>query len=180
LFPNVGWMQGVSHCNEVILDIYENWVKQSFRSRYEIAGPNGRLNLSVPTIKQSRQRLKDVKISYTDDWITNHLRSVKTAYNRSPYFEFYAQDFETILLKKHVYLLDLSLEGLTWGLDKLQLQNNTKVSEQYALGDVENEALEIQQEGYHQVFEEKNGFIEGLSFIDLLFNCGPEAQAFVR
>ena len=30
---------------------------------------------------------------------------------------------------------------------------------------------------YHQVFEEKHGFIPGLSVLDAIFNMGPEALA---
>lgn len=172
VFAPCHWFSVFSMQDKAVIEVCEHWVKQSLRSRYEIAGPNGRQSLSVPTNKASRKLLKDVTINYSEDWVTNHLRSVKTAYNRSPFYEFYAHDFERILRSKPTYLMDLSIASLEFGITHLQLETSFVTSQEYA-GPSEITPTELT--AYSQVFEEKNGFISGLSFLDLLFNCGPSA-----
>ena len=38
----------------------------------------------------------------------------------------------------------------------------------------------FQPKEYSQVFEYKYGFLENLSILDLIFNCGPEARLILR
>ncbi len=33
---------------------------------------------------------------------------------------------------------------------------------------------------YTQTFEEKNGFIDGLSILDMIFNCGPKTKDYIK
>lgn len=178
VFPSVSWFQNFIRHDSALLEIHENWVKQSFRSRYEIAGPNGRQSLSIPTIKKSRTVLKDVEISYSEDWVMNHLRSIKTAYNRSPFYEFYAHAYTNMLEQRPKYLLDLSVKTIEFGMKYLQLDKALTCTEKY-LG-IENDTPSMDLEiRYQQVFEEKHGFLENLSFLDLLFNNGPSAGSYL-
>jgi hypothetical protein len=179
LFPNISWIKAFAQSEEVVLDVFENWVKQSYRNRYEIAGPNGSQSLSVPTEKKTRIRLKDVKISYAEDWVTNHMRSVQTAYNRSPFYEHYVSDFENMLKQKPAYLVDLNLSAMQWGLDKLQLEKKWALSTEYTSKAVDKQMFEQSSMKYQQVFEERNGFISGLSYLDVLFNRGPESNPYL-
>ncbi len=178
VFPSVSWFQEFVEQDSVLLEVHENWVKQSFRSRYEIAGPNGRQSLSIPTLKKSRTTLKDVQISYSEDWVTNHLRSIKTAYNRSPFYEFYAHGFENILQQKPKFLIDLNIKSIEFGVQYLQLDKEITCSDAYRGLDELERDNKPQVITYHQVFEEKYGFVANLSFLDLLFNCGPSSGSY--
>ena len=33
---------------------------------------------------------------------------------------------------------------------------------------------------YIQTFEDKNGFIDGLSILDMIFNCGPKTKDYIK
>lgn len=158
------------------LEFHSNWEKQSPKTRYDIAGPNGSLKLVVPTVKTSRSILKDVRIDYRENWPVIHWRSLCAAYNRSPYFEFYADRLEIILNARCEYLVDLNQMALLWMSQAMQLDLSFKATEQYA-GEMNLPVHDAKS--YPQVFEEKHGFIPGLSALDLLFNKGSEAGVLI-
>ena len=39
---------------------------------------------------------------------------------------------------------------------------------------------EIKVERYNQTFEDKNGFINDLCVLDLIFNCGPKTKDYIK
>lgn len=183
LFPNVAWWKSVIQTDSPLIEIHENWVKQSFRSRFEIAGPNGRQVLSIPTHKSSRTTLNDVTIDYTEKWPILHWRSIRTAYNRSPFFEFYADELKELLDRPTERLVDLNKAALQWCCDKLGVEKKFQWSESYISNvdhDFRNKMPDVEIDPYMQVFDEKNGFIANLSILDVLFNCGPEAGSLMR
>ncbi|MFT5512484.1 MAG: hypothetical protein ACI8SE_000882 [Bacteroidia bacterium] len=174
VFPSSTWWSYFNFGEKTVIEIHENWVKQSFRNKYEIAGPNGRQSLSIPTVKSTRKQLIDVQISYAEDWVTNHLRSVKTAYNRSPFYEHYAHHFEEILNKKPKYLVDLNLKTVQFGMDRLHFDKEIETTKEFnMMPEVMSNVSKARP--YNQVFETKYDFIPNLSFLDVLFNCGPES-----
>ena len=68
-------------------------IKQSFRNRCVIASPNGPLNLVIPVIRNTKNKIKDVQIDHSQQWIKIHWKSLESAYRSSPYFEYYEDDF---------------------------------------------------------------------------------------
>ena len=176
LFPPIGWWRMI-HGKSTQIDLGENWVKQSLRSRYELVGPNGRISLSVPTIKSTRNRLVDVEISYAQDWVTQHIRSVRTAYNRSPFYDFYGPEYEALLESRPTTLVDLNKNALKWLTKRLDIEGEIVFSDTY-LGYHDN--WQQSSDAYQQVFDERHGFIRGLSALDALFNLGPEASRLIN
>ena len=46
---NLVYYSLIANSNKIILDVYENFNKQSFRNRCVIASPNGPLKLIIPS-----------------------------------------------------------------------------------------------------------------------------------
>lgn len=173
------------------IEQYERWQKMSFRNRCSIAGANGRIDLSVPVVggRNSDGLVKDIKIDNLQKWQNIHWRSITSAYNHSPWFEFYRDDLESFYMKKYEYLWDLNIDLLQWVLKQLkapvQVDFTNEYKKQYdeeGVVDLRNTILPKTISGfaddcpvYHQVFENKLGFLPNLSIIDLLFCEGNNA-----
>ena len=84
------------------------------------------MHLIVPVQhnKSIKQKTKDIKIDYKDNWQQLHLRTLTTAYNSSPFFEFYIDDLLPIFEKRPTFLLDLNLKCHELIMDALQLDNS--------------------------------------------------------
>ncbi|MEZ4949950.1 MAG: WbqC family protein [Saprospiraceae bacterium] len=95
--PNIQYMSKWYLYDEIILEGSENYSKGGFRNRCMIATSLGAKRLSIPLQKgkNNQTSIKEVKIAYDQDWQTQHWRSIKTAYNSAPYFEFYADQLMT-------------------------------------------------------------------------------------
>ncbi|PCH96154.1 MAG: hypothetical protein COB83_06685 [Gammaproteobacteria bacterium] len=81
----------VANSKELIFEVEDNFQKQTFRNRCYINTAHGKHLLNVPIQhgKENKQKTKDIKIDYKDDWHKLHLKTLETAYNSSPFFEFY-------------------------------------------------------------------------------------------
>lgn len=130
--------------------------------------------------------MKDVRIDYSEDWIKQHLKSLKTAYAASPFFEDYLPYFDTILLTQPKFLIDLNSAILDALLNCLGKQVSIKKTSEfitYTDQDLRStihpkKASSFSHPVYYQCFDEKHGHLPNLSILDLLFNEGPNSISF--
>ena len=95
--PNLQYLSAVLNADSVIIENHENFIKQTYRNRCDIITANGKLSLTIPLIKQSdKELISDKKICYSEKWQQQHWRTITSAYNGSPYFEFYEDKFQEI------------------------------------------------------------------------------------
>lgn len=181
--------------NECIIEHYEHLTKQTYRSRCNIYSPNGLATLSVPLVKRGvRQVMKDTKISNDYNWQNIHWRTLESGYRRSPFFEYYEDDFKDFYYdKKFTYLVDLNEALQQVVLEQLKQKPAYQFSTEYIANypdavDYRNlispkESIEQDTnfvvKPYSQVFETRHGFIPNLSIVDLLFNQGPRAIDYI-
>ena len=183
----------IANKKEITFERQDNFQKQTYRNRCYIYGANGKQLLSIPikhSKKNERQKTKDVKIDHTFSWEKNMIKSLESSYRSSPYFEFYEDEIMQIFEKKHVYLLDLNLHSHELIKDCLQLDQEVSFTDHYA-ETYENSrdyrflanakkmpSYDLQR--YTQVFDDKYGFIDNLSILDLLFNEGTNALEYLE
>src|SRR5690554_6691552 len=78
----------------VVLEVNDNYLKQTYRNRCNILTTNGIKTISIPIEKSGKLKtsMKEVKISYTENWQKLHWKTITSAYNSSPFFEYYLDD----------------------------------------------------------------------------------------
>lgn len=173
---------------QVYIESAENYIKQSYRNRCTIAAANGPLSLSVPIIKPDTLKCptQDIRISDHGNWRHLHWNALLSAYNMSPFFEYYEEDFAPFYEKHFTFLMDFNEALQEMILQLIDLHPSIERTTCYQ-PDVANdfrEAIRPRQpladdsfapKSYYQVFQEKQGFLPNLSIVDLLFNMGPES-----
>jgi len=166
--------------------------KQTLRNRMFIHGANGKLMLSIP-IRHSGINQKrfydDVSIDSSSDWKKNHFKSIKIAYQSSPYFEFYEEDLKNFyqvetsnLYNFNLKSVELVLKWLEMGTNNRTIDFNIEIYKQSKnIREIDNREIKKKSNiKYIQTFEDKNGFIDGLSILDMIFNCGPKTKDYIK
>lgn len=164
------------------IELHEHFIKQSIRNRCDIYGANGKLRLSIPKQRKgsSKTIIENLKISYRNNWQKQHWNAIESAYNSSPFFEYYKDELKPFFEEKEEYLVNFNSKLQNAILCMLQQENIIKNTTEYLhkgdFFDLRNYTWKLKnQEKYDQVFMEKQGFIPNLSILDLLFNLGPES-----
>lgn len=176
-----------------VMEVSDNYQKQTFRNRTYIYGANGKQLLTVPILhtggETGRQLYKNVKIDNNVSWQKLHWKTLQTAYRTSPYFEFYEDAISPVFGKKFNFLIDLnfySIEAVLSCLNTdIQWDKTSKYEENYQdfndfrfLANAKTEH-NITQEEYYQIFSDKHGFIKNLSILDLLFHEGNYSENYL-
>lgn len=191
-FPPVQYFSKFLKYQRIFIEQYENFTKQTYRNRCEILAANGPVSLIVPVVKGrgSKIKIRDLKISYDTHWQRNHWRTLFSAYNSSPFFEFYRDDIYPFFDKKWKYLFDFNQAILETICDLTEIDFNVELTDDFEK--INSSTLNFREtispkkqkakhdpdfhpQEYTQVFTEKFGFVPNLSILDLLFNEGPNS-----
>ena len=183
------WKQIIN--SNILWDVHQNYVKQSYRNRTFIHSANGLHKLTIP-VKHSKIKfpMLNAEIDNKIAWQKNHWRSIQTAYSSSPFFEFYKDSLEQVYNKKYTYLVKFNFDMIKLVFEWLDIEIKLKLSKENKVvyddsldlrKKIENQKHSISKNKiYNQVFFEKNGFLNDLSIIDLIFNEGPNSSSYLK
>lgn len=185
-FPSISHFVAMAQSDKIVFEMEDNFQKQTNRNRTYIYSPNGIQLLNIP-VKHSQegrhQKTKDTKIETAFDWQKQHFKSLEAAYRTSPFFEYFEDDIRPIFEKKHTFLMELNFEAMQIVSKCLRMKFEYETTNEYfhevdasTVLDfrtlVDGKKDKSQFEPYTQVFEEKHGYLNNLSILDLLFNEG--------
>lgn len=190
-FPSISHFAAIVQAKTITFETDDNFQKQTNRNRMYIYSANGIQLLNIP-IKHSNtvhQKFRDVQLETAFNWQKQHFKSLEAAYRTSPFFEYFEDDIRSLFEKKHRFMMDLDLETYDLVCNCLGIQADyfkteeyhKEVKEQSDFRFLANGKKDMHQfEPYPQVFEEKHGFINNLSILDLLFNEGRYAVDYLK
>lgn len=190
--PPIAYFAALAKHQEASIEQYETFPKQTYRNRAVILSANGSLPLVVPVTHPygNHTYTHNIGISYTERWNVNHWRAIVSAYSASPYFLYYKDKLEAILMQHYERLIDLNEALMQYLFKSLKLSVSLQYTKDYAPAGTINEDYrnlftpkkdsDLTFPPYSQVFETKMPFVANLSILDLLFNLGPEAKRYLE
>ena len=190
-FPNISSYIVMAHAEKLVFEVQDSYQKQTYRNRCYIYGANGMLGLHIPVqySQKNRQNTSEILINNSSNWQSIHWKSLESAYKKSPYFEYYQDELISLFTRKRDSLLVFNLECievvnrcLNLDIDSSKTINFNKEKKENDYRYLVNarKESEIKINPYIQVFQEKHGFINNLSVLDLLFNEGPNAKYYLQ
>lgn len=188
-FGPVQWYQKLYRSDEVQIERYESFLKQTYRNRCLIATTQGVQALTVPVEHHNCQFIRDLRISYHGNWRHLHWNALQSAYGESPFFEYYQDDIRPFFEKHWTFLFDFNEEIREKMCELIDIQPKVSSTSKFvaqhtdSIKDYRNVITpkhpvpdsDFVSKPYYQVYQQKNGFLPNLSILDLLFNMGPES-----
>lgn len=190
--PNLHYLSKCIYYDCIEIEAKEFYRKRSYRNRTIISSPNGKLTLSVPLLKGKNSSLPmdQVMIAYHDNWEKKICRAIQSSYGKTAFFLHYFDELEFIFKSKPTTLLELNNQLLQYLLDSFQIDCTLSHTSSYQKTDLletqitdlrdliqfnkHSEDPNFKEQAYPQVFEQKTGFLEQVSALELLFTQGPQ------
>jgi hypothetical protein len=181
---NIEYYANYLSSDKILIDQHEYFVKQSFRTRCHLLGPQGLFTLNIPVFWNSKTPMHEIEIDDSKNWRTNHIKSLDAAYNHSAYYEYYKDELHQLYLAKEVKLVNFNNKLHHWLLNCLEIDIKEEFSSEFQAYEDNDLRLTISPKKesdfahipYFQVYSDKLPFHPNLSILDLLFNKGPEAK----
>ena len=141
----------------------ETFEKQTFRNRALIRDAKGDLvRLTVPVGKvEHKQLTRDIQISYQTRWQHQHWITLVSAYQHTPYFQYFADYLRPFYEKEFKWLMDLNDEMNATLVALLKRERPSVFSNPYS-------ARTTDWSG--QIWTDKHPWQTELSILDTLFD----------
>lgn len=190
-FGNIYFYNLIQQHKKIYIEKNEYFVKQTFRNRHYILTANGVMPLIVPVRHYSSKEIIDKKeICYKEKWYKKHYVAILSAYKNAPFFEYYADELLYHLIhSEENFLFDLNIKLIKIILKILNIHTQIEYTNEYKkfyeidyrhYFDTPFSTPEYLKVPYLQVFSDRFPFQPNLSILDIIFNLGPDAAAYVR
>lgn len=186
----VEYYAALLRCPKPVLEARESFPKQSYRNRCYLAGPNGALMLSLPVARHKQQPISEVALSFHENWPAQHWQSLQSCLGQSPFWEALAPELEAVYQDPPRLLWDFNLRLMNLMFKFLRQKAHWQYSEEWQkeVADARDwrayfhpkKTRDIALPPYPQVFDQRHGFLGGLSVLDLLCNEGPAALDYLQ
>lgn len=188
-FGSIPYFQSIAPRNEIVIDVYEHYKKQTWRNRTQILESNGPMYLSVPVMRPngSKTPVKDIIITHDTDWRKDHWKALQSSYKHAPYFFYYGPQIKSLIYQEEEILYRFNLKILQQLLAWLDLEIDISFTEEYIVPEnledfrisLDKKQFDFPQKSYIQVFSDKYPFYPNLSILDLIMNEGPLARNYI-
>lgn len=119
LFPAITAFRDLARQPVVYLDPEALYRKHADLNRYTIRTAQGPLRLTAE-VGGGRWQVPygQIRLSYASNWPEKHLKTLRSAYRASPFFEHYEAEVQTILTYRYDFLYQLAQKALSFCLNK--------------------------------------------------------------
>lgn len=189
-FGPIAYYARIQNQQEITWEAKETFPKQSYRNRMYINGPNGPLMLSIPVSTDADKLTESTKISYREDWKSDHLKALETSYGNSPFYEEIYPRVTDLFSNQPSHLLDFNLNAHRLVCEILRVDIEVVFSKEfispeegdlrYAIHPKKEDRWQSKIPKYEQPFSDKHPFNPKVSILDLLFQEGPWALNILR
>jgi hypothetical protein len=145
--------------------------------------------------------IRDVRIDNagSDAWQRHHWYSIKCAYGKAPFWDYYADTLSPFYQRQYDSLFDWNADLLTWLLTRLGLNATLQYTNEFqpklAVENSINTAILINPKNqaraheldphflpptYTQTFADRQPFLPNLSTLDLLFCLGTRSVDYLK
>jgi WbqC-like protein family len=187
-FGNIAYWKSIIQSEKIEISDDFFLPKKSYCNRTIIATANGLQSLSIPIMggRGIKIKMSEVKISYSENWISKHKMALQSAYSKSPFYEFYMPYFTVILDAQYQNLSELNLAifkeiyrilKLEIPIEKIEKSTENIVS---FFNSHEPNKFDLSLKSYPQVFRYKGDFEPDLSILDLLFCMGNRSLDYLK
>jgi len=190
--PPIEYFVQIDQSDEIYIEQFENYHKQTFRNRCHIASANGLLSLSIPVIKTDGNHtlIKNIAISNVEPWQKIHWRAIESAYNKSPFFLYYEDELRPFYVNRFENLLEFNMKLTEKLLHLIGIEKKINLTTGFIHQPENMTDCRFREKPkpesctnykpYIQVFSSKFKFFPNLSIIDLLFCEGPDAADYLN
>jgi len=190
--PPIEYFVQIDQSDEIYIEQFENYHKQTFRNRCHIASANGLLPLSIPVIKTDGNHtlIKNIAISNAESWQKIHWRAIESAYNKSPFFLYYEDELRPFYVNRFENLLEFNMKLTEKLLHLIGIEKKINLTTGFIHQPENMTDCRFREKPkpesctnykpYIQVFSSKFKFFPNLSIIDLLFCEGPDAADYLN
>jgi hypothetical protein len=186
-FGNIEYFRELVEAKNPVIEIKENFVKQTLRTRCEILTANGLLQLSIPVIRHlgSKTPIDEISISDENNWRKIHWKAIESAYSSAPFFDYYGIEVEEMIFSQENNLVKfnnyITTKVFSWlDIDMTLTYSSEYISEEIVIDHRSNSFTKFKQMSpYQQVFTKEKDFIPNLSILDLIFCEGPLARKWI-
>ena len=198
LCGSIGYYTLMASHKDVVIDRYCRYDKRrKLMHRYDIADVNGRLTLTVPITKpRIGATWNEAGVSAHGGWWNIHKVALWSAYGRTPFFEYYIDEFMPYLQPRDGVQPE-SLMDLNIGIDAIirriagiesNVRHELSAEEKELINNGEKSIIDHRNSSfdldtpieYYQVRAQQQGFIPNLTILDLIFNMGPETPLVLK
>ena len=199
-FPDLTYCALMSSVDCFVVGENFQYSRQSFQNRAHVRSPDGAQWLTVPLIGgQHGLPISKTQIDYAFHWQAKHLKALRFNYGSTPFYKHYIDQVSRVIVTEHDSLAALTVASVALvhellglgcalenkGFNGFRERRSTSRTQHLFDSDIKrnnsNESdrriLSYKHPVYRQNFD---GFVDGMSVLDLLFSHGPEAPRILR